>query len=139
MKEKVTKSVKENKKKLVIQIIVILVLAITAGVIVHTSLSHADPNTASFLKDQQVEGLNFTRTEYENNTLKVMVENTLVEEYVLSTIDVTFLDQDGNEITTITGYIGHNIKVGDRKQLVVSTDIDLSQASSIRYTINRED
>ena len=128
-----------NKKKLLFQSCAIILVALVAALIINFAMSHADPNTASFLKDQQVEGLNFTRTEYENNTLKVMVENTLVEEYVLSTIDVTFLDQDGNEITTITGYIGHNIKVGDRKQLVVSTDIDLSQASSIRYTINRED
>ena len=135
MKKKIIK----NKKVFAIQAILVVAVVVVGILIAMLASSHAEPNSASFVQDQTVEGLYFTRTEYENNTLKVMVENTLDSEYTLKTIDVTFLDSNEEEITTITGYIGESIKVGDRKQLVVQTDIDLSSADSIRYTINKED
>lgn len=76
-------------------------------------------------------------TKLENNKLTVVVYNQLEESYNLKTIDVEFQDENYNEITKVVGYIGETIDNKDMKQLVVSTDVDLSNASHIKYIINK--
>ena len=128
----------KNNRKLIILGISLIVLIISIGVITNNlNSSHANPNSADFLKDQRVDGLLFTRTKYETNKLIVIVKNESDEVYNLKTIDVTFKDNSGNEITTVNGYIGDKIEANGKKQLVVQTDIDLSSANTITYTVNK--
>ena len=136
MKE-IRKLLKKDKKKLIIQGSIIVLIIVLGVVIINFAVSHANPNSADFLKDQRVDGLLFTRTKYETNKLIVIVKNESDEVYNLKTIDVTFKDNSGNEITTVNGYIGDKIEANGKKQLVVQTDIDLSSANTITYTINK--
>ena len=136
MKE-IRKLLKKDKKKLIIQGSIIVLIIALGVVIINFAVSHANPNSADFLKDQRVDGLLFTRTKYETNKLIVIVKNESDEVYNLKTIDVTFKDNSGNEITTVNGYIGDKIEANGKKQLVVQTDIDLSNANTITYTVNK--
>ena len=127
---------KENKKFYITSIVVIAVVIVTAILLVSLNFSKAT-DTSTLLSDQVVDNLKFMNASFENNKLTVVVYNTLEDSYSLKTIDVTFQDENYNEITTVKGYIGSSIDQQDMKQLVVSTDVDLSGATHIKYTINK--
>ena len=127
---------KENRKFYITSIVVIAVVIITAMLLVSLNFSKA-ADTSTLLSDQVVDNLKFMNTSLENNKLTVVVYNTLEDSYNLKTIDVTFQDENYEEITTIRGYIGNSLEQQDMKQLVVSTDVDLSNAAHIKYTINK--
>ncbi len=129
--------IKENKKTLLISLASIALIICLVFVVKGLFFSHAATNTASFLKDQKVDGLLFTRTTFSDNTLKVIVKNTTDDAYNLKTIDVSFVDGDNKVITTVNGYVGDVIAKDSYKQLVVSSDIDLSKSSSLTYKINK--
>lgn len=89
------------------------------------------------MKDQTIDDLSFVNATMDNNKLAVEVLNNTNNNYSLKTINVSYLNSNGEVITTINGYIGNNIGSYDSKKLVVSTDIDLSDATSIKYTVNK--
>ena len=128
----------KKNRKLIILGISLIVLIISIGVITNNlNSSHANPTSANFLRDQVVDNLLFTRTKFSDDTLIVIVKNTTDEDYKLKSIDVSFYDTSKNLITTVKGYIGDEIAQDGYKQLVVSTEKDLSKADSITYTINK--
>lgn len=125
----------QMNKKLLFIIPVSVLLAIVVITIIGTSSASID--TASFLIDQEVDNLEFVNPTFDNEILKVTVHNPEESNYNLKTIDVKFLDTNGDEITTIKGYIGNIIKPNDAKQLVVQTDVDLSNTAQIKYIVNK--
>ena len=133
------KEKKQLNKKFLMQIGGVIAGVIVLVLIVNFAISLANPNDGSFLTDQKVDGLLFTRTNFDNgsNTLKVMVKNTTNADYNLKSINVTYKDGANTEITTIQVYVGDVIKVGSMKQLVATTDIDISNAKTITYVINK--
>lgn len=132
----VSEKLKKNKKVYIISGVVIAVVIISAILLVNFNSSKAI-DTSTLLSEQVVDNLKFMNTSFENNQLKVVVYNTLEDSYSLKTIDVTFQDENYNEITTVKGYIGNTLEQKEMKQLVVSTDVDLTSASHIKYTINK--
>ena len=128
--------IKENKQKYITSGVVIAVLIVTAILLISFNSSKA-MDTTTLLSDQVVEDLKFTNTTLDNNKLTVAVYNTKEDRYSLKTIDVTFQDENYEEITTVRGYIGSSLEKQDTKQLVVSTDVDLTNAKHIKYTINK--
>ena len=132
----IAEKVKKNKKKYLVSFIAIIIVIIGSVLLYNFTTSKA-MDTTTLLSDQVVDNLKFMKTKLENNKLTVVVYNQLEESYNLKTIDVEFQDENYNEITTVRGYIGESIDNKDMKQLVVSTDVDLSNASHIKYTVNK--
>ena len=132
----ITEKVKKNKKKYIVSFIAIIIVIIGSVILYNFTTSKA-MDTTTLLSDQVVDNLKFMKTKLENNKLTVVVYNQLEESYNLKTIDVEFQDENYNKITTVRGYIGESIDNKDMKQLVVSTDVDLSNASHIKYTVNK--
>ena len=128
--------VRDNKTKYLVSCIVIG-LVIVGSIVLYNFTTSKAIDTTTLLSDQVVDNLKFMNTKLENNKLTVVVYNQLEESYNLKTIDVEFQDENYNEITTVRGYIGETIDNKDMKQLVVSTDVDLSNASHIKYIINK--
>lgn len=128
--------VRANRKKYLVSCIVIGLVIVGSFVLYNFTTSKAI-DTTTLLSDQVVDNLKFMNTKLENNKLTVVVYNQLEESYNLKTIDVEFQDENYNEITKVVGYIGETIDNKDMKQLVVSTDVDLSNASHIKYIINK--
>ena len=128
--------VRANRKKYLVSCIVIG-LVIVGSIVLYNFTTSKAIDTTTLLSDQVVDNLKFMNTKLENNKLTVVVYNQLEESYNLKTIDVEFQDENYNEITTVRGYIGESIDNKDMKQLVVSTDVDLSNASHIKYIINK--
>ena len=127
---------KENRKFYITSGVLIAVVIISAILLISLNSSKAI-DTSTLLSEQVVDNLKFMNASFENNQLKVVVYNTLEDSYSLKTIDVTFQDENYNEITTVKGYIGNTLEQKDMKQLVVSTDVDLTNASHIKYTIHK--
>ena len=132
----IAEKVQKNKSKYIISCIVIGVV-IVGSVLLYNFTTSKAMDTTTLLSDQVVDNLKFMKTKLENNKLTVVVYNQLEESYNLKTIDVEFQDENYNKITTVRGYIGESIDNKDMKQLVVSTDVDLSKASHIKYTVNK--
>ena len=132
----IAEKVKKNKKKYLVSFIAIIIVIIGSVLLYKFTTSKAI-DTTTLLSDQVVDNLKFMKTKLENNKLTVVVYNQLEESYNLKTIDVEFQDENYNKITTVRGYIGESIDNKDMKQLVVSTDVDLSNASHIKYTVNK--
>ena len=132
----IAEKVKKNKKKYLVSFIAIIIVIIGSVLLYNFTTSKAI-DTTTLLSDQVVDNLKFMKTKLENNKLTVVVYNQLEENYNLKTIDVEFQDENYNKITTVRGYIGESIDNKDMKQLVVSTDVDLSNASHIKYIINK--
>ena len=132
----ITEKVKKNKRRYLVSCLAIIIVIIGSVLLYNFTTSKAI-DTTTLLSDQVVDNLKFMKTKLENNKLTVVVYNQLEESYNLKTIDVEFQDENYNKITTVRGYIGESIDNKDMKQLVVSTDVDLSNASHIKYIINK--
>lgn len=136
IKQILNKQLKQNKRIYLTSGVVIAIIVTLSILFINFNFSKAI-DTTTLLSDQVVDNLKFSDARFENNKLTVVVSNTLDDSYRLKTIDVIFQDENYQEITTITGYIGNRLEQMDKKQLVVSTDVDLSQAVHIKYIINR--
>ena len=131
------KRLKENKPLYITSITIICILVVSAVTLLGFNITHSSVLISEVLKDQEVDNLVFSNADLNGNKLSVEVKNNSNEIYTLNTIDVVFKDESGNEITTLSGYIGNNLNTGDVKRLVVETDEDLSNSYSIEYRINK--
>ena len=108
-------------------------LVITLG----TSLSSTE---SSYLADQTVSGLSFENAnlEVENGISKYTVEvtNDLEEDFSLKNINIIFTNTSGSE-TTLLGYIGETLEVGETKLIDSSIDTEITDIVSIKYVINK--
>lgn len=136
IKQILSKQLKQNKNFYLASGVVILIILASAILFINFNSSNA-MDTSTLLSDQTVDNLKFSDAQFVNNKLTVVVSNTLEDSYRLKTIDVIFQDENYQEITTVKGYIGERLEQNDVKQLVVSTDVDLSLAFHIKYVINK--
>lgn len=117
-------------------LLIALILLALGLIIVHMASTRSSSVTPTYA-DQTVDNLKFSEAILSDNKLTATVTNTTSSAYSLKTITVTFLDSSSKEITKIKGYVGNTISANDSKQLVISTDVDLANAKSIAYTINK--
>ena len=136
LQKKIKQVLNKNKKFYITSVVVIAVVIVTAILLTSINFSKAT-DTSTLLSDQVVDNLKFMNASLDNNKLTVVVYNTLEDSYSLKTIDVTYQDENYEEITTVRGYIGSSLEQQDMKQLVVSTDVDLTNAKHIKYAINK--
>ena len=93
------------------------------------------------IKDQEVDGLKMTNTTliYENgiSTLITEVSNNTGTDYHLNEFNITVKDKDGNVMSNLKGYVGGTIPNGETRTINTSSDLDLSKATSIEYSVNK--
>jgi len=93
------------------------------------------------IKDQELEVFTFTNTSlvYENgtSTLETVVTNTSDQEQYLTEFKIIVKNDAGEEIVTMTGFVGSSIEAHGTETIISSYGDDLSKAASIEYTIVR--
>lgn len=92
------------------------------------------------IKDQELESFKFTNTSlvYQdgNSVLETLVTNTSDEKQYLEEFKIIVKDANGNEIVTMTGFIGDSIDAKASKVITSTYGDDLStKAASISYEI----
>lgn len=129
------------KKKILITIGILILLVIVIFISTgkkdkKTSVNRLN-NNPNVIKDQTIENLSITNvaiTIDKNNvsTFTADVTNTANYANTIETINIILKDKTNTVLATLTGFIG-NINKGEISKISVSTDIDLSKASSIEY------
>ena len=132
------------KKIIAITTITLLSLFLLTGcdkkeeTVVDTTKSNTNEGV---IKDQEIDGLTFTKTSLiikeSGSVLVTTVTNTTTETKTVKTFTITVKDSDGNVMVTMDGYIGGEIKQAETKTITSTTEMDLTNASSIEYTINK--
>ena len=93
------------------------------------------------VKNQKIENFKMTNTslKYDGgySTLETDVKNISNETNYLKSFDIIVKDKSGKEMIKLVGYIGEEISAGETKKIISKTDMDLSKAGSVEYTINR--
>ena len=98
-------------------------------------------NNEGVIKDQTVEVFELKNTSliYENGntTLETVVTNTSSKDEYLAEFKIKVTDASGNEMITLTGFVGEVIKAGESKVINSYCGEDLSTATNITYTVIR--
>ena len=98
-------------------------------------------NNEGVIKDQTVEVFELKNTSliYENgNTiLETVVTNTSSKDEYLEEFKIKVTDASGNEMITLTGFVGEVIKAGESTVINSYCGEDLSTATNITYTVIR--
>lgn len=93
------------------------------------------------IKDQKVDTFRFQNTSliYKSgtSTLETTVTNISEVDQNIQEFEIIFKDKKGNEIATLTGYIGGNIAPMESRVITSYCDENLAGASSIEYKILR--
>lgn len=93
------------------------------------------------IKDQKVEVFKMTNTSltYDGSlsTLVTEVTNTSKETQHIKTFNIIVKDKDGKQMVKMLGYIGEEIPGGESRTITSSTNMDISKAASVEYSVNR--
>ena len=94
------------------------------------------------IKEQTVEGLKIGNVDLNIvdgiSSFTASVTNTTDKDIVVEQVDVTLKGKDGKELITLPGYVGGTIKPNESKNIISTTDMDLSKADSVAYKINKK-
>lgn len=93
------------------------------------------------IKNQVVEDFKLTNTSviYTNgsSTLVTSVKNDSSETKYIKSFNIILKDDSGKIIAQLLGYIGEEIPAGETREITSSSDMDLTKATSVEYTINK--
>lgn len=93
------------------------------------------------IKDQEFEGLQMTNTALTTvdgiSTLLTEVYNGTGVDYELNQFWIIVKNEAGDVIARIPGYVGEVIRNGETRTINSSTDIDLTEAVSIEYSVEK--
>ena len=91
------------------------------------------------IKDQTIDVFKFENTSLVytegTTTLETIVTNTSSEDKMLQEFKILVKDSNGNEMITLTGFIGDTLKAGESRVINSFCGEDLTQATSIEYTV----
>lgn len=93
------------------------------------------------IKNQVVEDFKLTNTSvvYTNgsSTLVTSVKNDSSETKYIKSFNIVLKDDNDKIIAQLLGYIGEEIPAGETREITSSSDMDLTKAASVEYTINK--
>ena len=94
------------------------------------------------VKEQIVKGLKISDVNMQvidgMTNFSAKVTNTNKEEMKVETIKIIVKDADKKEMARLTGYVGATLQPNEAKDIINTTDVDLSKAKSISYEIEQE-
>ena len=141
----------KQKKKIIIilsGILVFILVFLLAFILFSKDKNKKEDNTPDItanttediVKDYEVDGFRFSRTalviEYGQSKLTTEVKNLTDKDIELKSFNIVLKDKNGNEMVTLLGYVGEVIKAGETKSIISQTDVDLTKAKGIEYSIN---
>ena len=88
------------------------------------------------IQSMKMENTANTHTGY-IHTLITEVSNNTGADYNLNEFNITVKDKDGNVMSNLKGYVGGTIPNGEKRTINTSSDLDLSKATSIEYSISK--
>ncbi len=129
----------KNKRFLCILVICILLIVL---IVVSAFLYKKEPlapakeekriyanTSANLIKDETYEGLEFTNialiTDKEYSTFTASVTNKKEEVNNIENVDIILKDKKGNNVITLLGNIGKNLKPGETRTITASTKGEL--------------
>ncbi len=143
----INKTKSNNSFFVIMFIIMAFIITLTSGCGAKTNEQEPNtekPNTVTnedVVGDKQIDVFKLTKTSlvYENgsSTLITSVYNSSSEKQYIKSFNIELKDDSNKVLTTLIGYIGEEIAAGETRQITSSTDLDLTNASKIEYTINK--
>ncbi len=138
---------RENDKKWLALLVTLHLFCLMVSGCTNNKKSDIDTNKPNTVDNEDVVGdkevgvfkLTKTSLVYENgsSTLITSVYNTSNETQYIKSFNIVIKDDSDNVMITLLGYIGEEIPSGDTRQITSSSDLDLSKAASVEYTINK--
>ena len=141
-KKEIINFIKKNKLPLII--LIVAIVAIVIGLIISFSfdkekIASRTPKTVAntsegVIKEENYEGLKFTNisliTEDGYSTFTADVTNTTTTDCNISDVDIVLQDKDGNEVITLRGNIGENLKPNETRTITAVTKGDLKNVTA---------
>ena len=94
------------------------------------------------LKEQAIDGIKISNVALSVtdglSTYTAKVTNTTDKDISIEDIDIIVKNKEEKELVKMLGYIGSTIKPNEEKNIISTTDMDLSNADSISYKINKK-
>ena len=94
------------------------------------------------VKEQEIDGIKISNVNLNVidglSTYTATVTNTTDKNISIEDIDIIIKDKEEKELVSMLGYIGGTIKPNDKKEIISTTDLDLNDANSIIYKINKK-
>ena len=124
-------------KKVIITISMLLVLGLVTGCGCSKEDKKENANTGdqTVVEDQIFEGLEFVNVGASDGIIKTVVINNTGVKYEGSKFSMKIMDENGNVIVELTDEVKEEIETGTTKTIETKTDVDLSKAVSIEYSI----
>lgn len=124
------------------KIIKIIVIALITTILLTGCGKNADNidnnptnNENNVVENQIFEGLEFVNVGINNNIIKTVIINNTGSTYEGSKISIKIIDSEGNIITEEIEEIKELIETGNTLTIETKVDKDLTNASSIEYSI----
>ena len=93
-------------------------------------------------KEQEVDGVKISDIQLSVSdglsTYTAKVTNESKKEINIEDIDIIVKDDKDKELVKMIGYIGETIKPDETKEIISTTDMDLSKANLITYKVNKK-
>ena len=90
-------------------------------------------------KEQTVSGLKISDVNMQvvdgMTNFSAKVTNVSKDDKEVETVKIIVKDENKKEIAKLTGYVGATLKPNETKDIINTTDIDLSKAKSISYEV----
>lgn len=124
------------KNKVIITLSLFLSLILITGCGCNKkSTSKPNVEKETVVKDQKYEGLEFINVGINNNIIKTTIINNTGYTYEGSKFTMKIIDNNGNIIKEITDSVKEPVENGTTKTIETKSDIDLTNAASIEYSI----
>lgn len=118
-------------KKIII-VSMLLALTLTTGCATKEKASSSDETV---IEDQIFEGLEFVNVGASDGIIKTVVINNTGVKYEGSKFSMKVMDENGNLIVELTDEVKEEMETGTTKTIETKTDVDLSNAAIIEYSI----
>ena len=89
----------------------------------------------SVIEDQVFEGLEFVNVGASNGVVTTIVINNTGVVYEGSKFSMKIMDENGNVLTELTDEVKTKMETGTTQTIETKTNVDLSKAASIEYSI----
>ena len=125
------------KKKIITSIIIMtLILTVTGcGCSKEDKKGNINTGDQTVVEDQIFEGLEFVNVGASNGIITTVVINNTGVVYEGSKFSMKIMDADGNVLKELTDEVTTKMETGTTQTIETKTDIDLSKAVSIEYSI----
>lgn len=129
----------KNNLKVIFTLLLAVLLVTGCGCSKKTSQKNEEKpsqeENTSVVKDQVFEGLEFVNVGAENGKITTVVINNTGVVYEGSKFSMDVKDQDGNSLVKLTDEVKEPMENGTTTTVVTKTNVDLTKAYSIEYSI----